>query len=127
MRLVIEHRDSYPSQWEAIKSIATKIGCAAETLRGWMRQKECATGQRSGLVTEERQRIKALEWEVRELRQANAILRKALAFLPRRSSTAASSHEGIYRCPAGQLRGRAHLHGVADSPIDLLFACCPSS
>ena len=80
IRLVIEHRDSYSSQWEAIKSIATKIGCTAETLRGWIRQNECDTGQRPGLSSEERQRIKALEREVRELRQANEILRKASAF-----------------------------------------------
>ena len=62
--LVIEHRDTYSSQWEAIKAIAPKIGCPAETLRGWVRQKACDSGQRPGLSSEERQRIKALEREV---------------------------------------------------------------
>ena len=80
IRMVLDHRATYASQWEAIKSIAPKIGCTAETLRGWVRQQERDSGQRPGLTSEERQRIKALEREVRELRQANEILRKASAF-----------------------------------------------
>ena len=80
IRLVLDHCASYASQWKAIQSIAPKIGCTAETLRGWVRQKACDSGQGPGLSSEERQRIKALEREVRELRQANEILRKASAF-----------------------------------------------
>ena len=80
VRLVLDHCATYGSQWAAITSIAPKIGCTAETLRGWVRQHERDSGQLPGLTSEERQRIKALEREVRALRQANEILRKASAF-----------------------------------------------
>ena len=80
VRLVLEHQDEHPSQWAAIGSIATKIGCTAETLRSWVRQAERDAGRRPGLTTEERQRLKDLEREVKELRRANEILRKASAF-----------------------------------------------
>ena len=78
--MVFEHQGEYQSQWAAIASIASKIGCTAETLRKWVRQNERDTGQRAGLTTEERQRMKELEREVRELKRANEILRKAAAF-----------------------------------------------
>ena len=80
VRLVVEHRGEHASEWAAIGSIASKIGCTAETLRGWVRQAERDQGQRAGPTAEERDRIKALEREVRELRQANEILRKASAY-----------------------------------------------
>ena len=80
VRLVREHQGEYPTQWAAITSIASKIGCSAETLRGWLRRAERDTGQRPGVPTDERERLKALEREVRELRRANEILRKASAF-----------------------------------------------
>lgn len=80
VRLVLEHQGEHESQWAAICSIAAKIGCTAETLRRWVRQAERDTGLREGLSTSERERIKALEREVRELRQANEILRKASAY-----------------------------------------------
>lgn len=80
VRMVAEHRGQHESQWAAIVSIAAKIGCTAETLRRWVRQHERDTGQRQGLSTAEQDRIKALEREVRELRQANEILRKASAY-----------------------------------------------
>lgn len=80
VRLVQEHRGEYPTQWAAITSIASKIGCAAETLRQWVRQTERDTGQRPGLTSDERERLKVLEREVRELRRANEILRKASAY-----------------------------------------------
>ena len=67
-------------QWAAIESIAAKIGCTAETLRLWVRQSERDTGSREGMSTAEKERIKALEREIRELRQANEILRKASAY-----------------------------------------------
>lgn len=78
--MVQEHRGEHESQWAAIGSIATKIGCTAETLRRWVRQAERDSGEREGVTTAERERIKALEQEVRELRQANEILRKASAY-----------------------------------------------
>lgn len=80
VRLVHEHQAEHESQWAAIVSIAGKIGCTAETLRLWVRQAEKDRGEREGLTTSERERIKALEREVRELRQANEILRKASTY-----------------------------------------------
>ena len=80
VRMVTEHQGDHASQWAAICSIAAKIGCTAETLRGWVRQAERDQGQRAGPTSEERERIKSLEREVRELRQANEILRKASAY-----------------------------------------------
>ena len=80
VRMVLEHQGEHDSQWAAIRSIADKIGCTSETLRRWVRQAERDTGTRPGLTMEERQRLKDLEREVRELRRANEILRKASAF-----------------------------------------------
>ncbi len=80
VRMVFEHESEYSSQWAAIQSIAEKIGCSGETLRNWVRQAERDAGQRPGPTTTERERIKELEREVRELRRANEILRKASAY-----------------------------------------------
>src|ERR1700754_3870050 len=80
VRMVLEHGPDHASQWEAIGSIAAKIGCTGETLRGWVRPAERDQGLRAGPSSEERDGIKALEREVRELRQANEILRKASAY-----------------------------------------------
>jgi|TARA_Y100000294_G_C8347974_1_gene253512 transposase-like protein len=78
--MVFEHQGEHESQWAAMASIASKIGCTAETLRKWVRQAERDTGQRAGLTTDEKQRLKELERENRELRRANEILKKASAF-----------------------------------------------
>ena len=80
VRMVFEHRDEHPSRWAAIQSIAGKIGCTAQTLSNWVRQAERDRGLRAGATTDERERMKALERENRELRQANEILRKASAY-----------------------------------------------
>ena len=80
VRMVLEHQDGHGSQWAAIESIAGKIGCTAETLRLWVRRAERDQGKLPGLTTDERARMKALERENRELRQANEILRKASAY-----------------------------------------------
>ncbi len=80
VRMVLEHEREHASQWATIESIAAKIGCTAETLRKWVRQVERDEGRRPGLTTDEKQRLKELEREVRELRRANEILRKALAY-----------------------------------------------
>ena len=80
VRMVYEHRTEHTSQWAAIVSIAGKIGCTAQTLSNWVRQVERDQGKRIGATTDDRDRIKALEREVRELRQANDILRKASAY-----------------------------------------------
>ncbi len=80
VRMVFEHRSEHGSQWEAICSIAEKIGCSAETLRKWVRRREVDSGLRGGLTSDEQARIKDLERENRELRRANEILRKASAY-----------------------------------------------
>ena len=92
VRMVMEHQGEHASHWAAISSIAAKIGCSGETLRGWVRQAERDRDLRDGMTTETRDRLKALERENRELRQANEILRKASAYfamaeLDRRSRT----------------------------------------
>jgi transposase len=80
VRMVIEHEGDYASQWEAIRSIAEKIGCSPESLRKWLRRTEIDSGSRSGVTSDERARMKNLEKENRELRRANEILRKASAY-----------------------------------------------
>ena len=80
VRMVLEHRGEYASQWATIGSIASKIGCTGETLRKWVRQAESDKGLRAGLTSDERERMRAMEREIRELRQANEILRKASAY-----------------------------------------------
>ena len=80
VRLLFEHRSEYESEWSAMTSIAAKIGCTTETLRKWVRQTERDQGLRAGLTSDDRERLKALERENRELKRANEILRKASAF-----------------------------------------------
>jgi transposase len=80
VRLVFEQQDSHESQWAAITSIAAKLGCTPETLRKWVRRAERDTGKRPGLTTSERERLKDLERENRELKRANEILKKASAY-----------------------------------------------
>ena len=80
VRMVVEHQAAHESQWAAIGSIAEKIGCSSEALRKWVRQAERDAGQRPGLTTEERERLKQLERENVELRRANEILRLASAY-----------------------------------------------
>ena len=80
VRLVFDHEHEHDSQWGAIRSVAEKIGCTSETLRHWVRQAERDTGRRAGLTTDERARPKEQEREIRELRRANEILRKASAY-----------------------------------------------
>ena len=80
VRLVQEHRPEYPSLWLAVESIAPKIGCSAQTLLTWVKRQEVDSGQREGVTTSERERLKELERENRELRRANDILRTASAF-----------------------------------------------
>jgi transposase-like protein len=78
--MVFEHQADYDSQWATLNSIAGKIGCTAETLRKRVRRAERDQGLRDGLTTSDRERLKALERENRELKRANEILRKASAF-----------------------------------------------
>jgi len=80
VRMVLEHRGEYPSLWATIESIAPKIGCVAQTLNEWVRKHEVDAGARPGVTSDERERIKALERENKELRRANEILKLASAF-----------------------------------------------
>lgn len=78
--MVLDHQGEHASQWAAIALIAAKVGCTGETLRNRVRQAERDQGQRSGPTSREQERVKALERKVRELRQANELLRKASAY-----------------------------------------------
>ena len=79
VRMVQEHRGEYPSLWAAIESISAKIGCVPQTLNEWVKKIEIDSGAREGVTSDERERVKALEREVKELRRANEILKLASA------------------------------------------------
>jgi transposase len=83
VRMVFDHQHEYPSQWAAITAIGEKLGVHRESLRVWVRRTEVDAGQRAGLTSEERERLKQLERENRELRRANEILKTASAFFAR--------------------------------------------
>ena len=80
VRMVLDHQVDYPSRWAAVVSIAEKIGCVPQTLHEWVKKAKVGSGKRGGVPTEVADKLKALEREVRELRQANEILRKASAY-----------------------------------------------
>jgi transposase-like protein len=80
VRMVLEHQSDHPSQWAAMTSIASKIGCVPQTLHEWVKKAEVDNGRRAGVPTDVAEKLKALERENRELRQANEILRKASAY-----------------------------------------------
>jgi transposase len=80
VRMVLDHEGDYPSRWSAAVSVAEKIGCAPSTLHEWVKKAEVDSGKRAGVSTDTAEKLKALEREVRELRQANEILRKASAY-----------------------------------------------
>lgn len=80
VRMVFDHEHEYPSQWKAIESISAKLSINHETLRQWVRRAEVDAGERPGLTTDERARLKQLEKENAELRRANEILKAASAF-----------------------------------------------
>src|SRR5204862_4824174 len=122
VRMVFEHAPEEPSQWGAIRSVAEKIGCPVEVLLRWVRHAERDTGQRPGLTTDERARLKQLEKDNFELRRANEILKKASHISPRRSSTAERSDGRVHRRSSGPVWGRADLRCAAARPIDVLQA-----
>ena len=92
VRMVLDHEGEHASRWAAVVSIAAKIGCTPQTLNAWVKKAEVDSGRKPGLTTDMATKLKALERENRELRQANEILRKASAYfamaeLDRRSKT----------------------------------------
>ena len=80
VRMVLDHEADYPSRWTAILAVSQKIGCAPSTLNDWIKKTEVDSGKRAGVTTDLAEKMKALERENRELRQANEILRKASAY-----------------------------------------------
>ena len=80
IRMVLDHTREHPPRWAAVVSIAEKIGCSAQTLNEWVKKAEIDGGKRAGVPIEVAEKLKALERENRELRQANEILRKASAY-----------------------------------------------
>ena len=135
VRMVLACAGQHESRWAAIVSISSKIGCAPETLNEWVKKVEVDTGQRGGITTEQAEKMKALEREVRELKQANEILRKASAyFAPAlgrfalqiacramgRSSTAHSNDDPVHRRSPRGSWGRANLPCAADCPSHVL-------
>jgi transposase len=80
VKLFFEHRDEYPTEWAAMTAVSSKLGMTAETLRSWVRRVQVDQGDRPGLTSDERERLKQLEKENRELRRANEILKDASIF-----------------------------------------------
>ncbi len=80
VRMVLEVRKDHPSLWSAVESVAAKIGCTATTLNGWVKRGQVDAGMRDGVTSDDRERMKLLERENRELRRANEILKLASAF-----------------------------------------------
>ncbi|OZI13738.1 hypothetical protein CE195_13240 [Sodalis-like symbiont of Philaenus spumarius] len=120
VNLVLETQHEHDSQWKAILSIAPKIGCIPETLRLWIKQQEQRLAVKNNLNADERQWIKVLERENRELRRSNDILRQAAAYLPRRRSTATVRNSVVNSAADGTAWGRAGMSGTAYCPGNVL-------
>src|SRR3954466_6353481 len=119
VRMVIEHQGEHASQWTAIGSIATKIGCSGETLRKWLREHERDAGLQDGMTSEVRDRLKALDGRTGNCGKQTRSCARLLLILPRRSSTAGSSHDRLHRRAPRRPRGRADLPRSADRPVEL--------
>ena len=125
VRMVEEHREAHASEWAVLQSVAPKLGCTAETLRKWVRQAQRDAGHRPDLTTSERERLKELEREVRELKRANEILRKAFAYFAQagaRPPEDVATDGPVHRRPSRRVRGRADLRRAARSPRRRIIA-----
>lgn len=107
-RLVLDNEAQHPSRWQAVMSIAAKIGCTPQTLNDWVKKAEVDSGRRAGIPTEMSERLKALERENRELRQANDILRKASAYFAMIEGSAALLQHCLRCSTAGRSDGQVH-------------------
>ncbi len=120
VRLVLDQEGEHSSRWVACASIAAKIGCSTHTLLEWVKKSEVDGGKRAGVSSDVSAKLKALERENRDLRQANEILRKAGAYFARgESSTDHFVSDLLHGGPCAELQGRADVKGSADRPLHL--------
>lgn len=123
VRMVLDHEGEHPSGWAAIMSISGKIGCTGQTLNEWVKKAEVDGGRKPGLATDMAAKLKTLERENRELRQANEILRKASAYFAQAELDRPSSDDRFHRRSLKGLWGRADLQSAADRPVNLPRSC----
>ncbi|MGH3732946.1 MAG: transposase [Acidimicrobiales bacterium] len=113
VRMVMNNRQDYPSEWAAFTAISKLFGMSPETLRTWVRKTQVDTGSRPGITSDERAQLKQLQREVKDLRGANAILKDASIFLSEKSSTVKPRGSSLHRHPKGSMGSRADLQSIA--------------
>jgi transposase-like protein len=114
--MVLDHASGHPSRWAAVTSIAAKTGCTSQTLHDWVKKAEVGSGRRASVPTEMAEKLKALQLENRELRQANEILRKASAYFATAKLDRHSSHDCVHRRSSWGAWGQADLKVLPIAP-----------